>query len=553
MKSSQTTKSSGKARIKALIARELYKLKGQHRRTLTQQTQLQLASTESIHGLESSDLGTSAGDSSLSLHQNNDNSSDTSSTNVMPMSDPGEPIPSDKNEPVHKQSVLEDSSDKQAQALLEQRLLYATDPSGLPASKEFLDALHVVNMNREFFLKILQDPNTPWAYHFHHQRSSSRSGLSKSGSFPLPGRPGGRDFGPIELKGNQKEITSQSGSQGKLQYNSGLESTEDLNEQSQTETSHHFKQRGENQVAIRRFKDIKQKIKYAIRQSKKERHRITMDAILHKVPPGQGFSKDAKKQIADSPRSNYGWGHSEPALSRQISYPNKSLERYTRLFESSFNQEAKCQTSETLKLRTEDMGLPCGSEAKSLRRILSLPDFKSYFGVQNEDSFDVNVKDNTRRISSNSDEQKSLELPLGSENHVQSAAAGQSQMQLVEYSETYPVKEDQVRPTSGTDGEANVEDCDNDDVCDGTTQDTTFYQGEEIKTAKECNKNLSEPSPISGLDSNVQDDFKFQDVVCPGELLISEGAFLFQMVLPLVPSYSLDILSLNTSILMIFT
>ncbi|RVW87358.1 Protein TRM32 [Vitis vinifera] len=556
MKSSQTTKSSGKARIKALIAKDVSKRKGQHHRNSTHPTRSQLLRTESIHRLEYADRDPLAdiilNDESPSSHQNNENSSDTSTTNVMQASDPEEQFLATK---IARHVAPQESSDKPTQALSAQKLLYATEPSGVPPSKEFLDALCIINMNREFFLKIVQDPESPWAYHFHHQWARGvKSGLSKSGSFPVPGPSGGRDFGPIELKYNQNEITSHARSESKLQAGgqtqnlAEFESTEDVSEQSKfgiTDDSslglpHHFKRWSENQVAIRRFKDLKQKIKHAIRQSKKERHRIIMDAIFHKVPHGHRFSKDAKKQIADqwkepatsrnsedSPGSSYGWGHSEPALSKQTSFPSKSLEKYTQLFESSFNKEAKYQISERLKVRTEDVGLPCGSDPKSLRRILSLPDFKSYFGLQSEDSGDNYLSEmavNTVRIQSDYDEQKSLELPLGSENHVQFDAIGESKKHLVEASETYPVKQDQVRPTSATDAEVNAADWTNDDLGDVTKQDTTFYQGQGIRTTKKFNANLSEPSPISVLDSNVREDLKFQDIVSPGKLPISEDS-----------------------------
>ena len=604
MKSSQTTKSFGKAQIKALIAKDMSKRKGQHHQNSTQTRRSQLLRTESIHCSEYSDRDPLANiilnDESPSLHQNNENSSDTRTTNVMLVSDVGEPIPSnqkcecstfgalnslghgkidnDGKKPVDYQTFLEESLDKPTGALSEQKFLFAKEPPGVPPSKEFLDALRIINMNREFFLKILQDPESPWAYHFHHQQvGRTKPGLSKSGSFPVPGASCGRDFRPIELQYNHKEIISCARSEGKLQVVdcqtqnlAEFESTEHVSEQSKSGIAddpsrglaHQFKRQSANQVAIRRFKNLEQRIKYAIRQSKKERRRITMDAIFHTVPHGYRFSKEAKKPISDqwkepatsrnredNPGSSDGWGHSAPALGKQTSFPNKSLERYNQLLECSFKKEDKCQVSEGLKLRTEDAGLPCGSGLKSLRRIFSLPDSRSYFALQSPDYFDnyssempVNtVKDSTVRIQSNYDEQKSLELPLGSENHVQFEAIGQSQKHLVEAGEAYPVKQDQVRPELATYSEVHGAGWTDYESGELTTQDTTtFYQGQGSWTTK----NMSEPSSISILDSNVQDNFEFQDIVHPGKLPISEGLFLLQLFLPVVPSYSLHIVSL---------
>lgn len=612
MKSSQTTKSSGKARMKALVAKDMSKRKGQHHRNSTQTTRSQLLRTESIHRSQYLDRDPLADiildDESPCLHQNNENSSHINTKNVMLVSDPGEAIPSNQkceacstsgglNSSEHGkidnygkklvdcQTFLQESTDKPTGALSEQNFLFTEELPEVPPSKEFLDALRVISMNREFFLKILQDPESPWAYHFHYQQAGrTKSRLSKSGSFPGPGASREGDFMPIELKYNQKEITFHARSEGKLQVDSQtqnlaeFESTEYVSEQSKSGVANNsslglpnqLKRRSESRMAIKHFKDLKQKIKHAIRQSKKERRRITMDAIFHTVPHGYRFSKDAKKPISDQwkepatsrnsgdcPGSSYGWGNSAPDLGKQTLFPNNSLERYTRLFESSFNKEGKCQISERLKLRTEDAGLPSGSVPKSLRRILSLPDSKSYFSLQSEDYFDnylsempvKTVKDSTVRIQRNYDEPKSLEFPLGSED--QFDAIGQSQKHWVEASEAYPVKQDQVRPEIETDGEVSGVGWTNYDSCDLMTQDTTFNQGQGIRTTIKSNANMSEPSSISILDSNAQDDFKFQDMAHPGKLPVSEGLFLSNCFFLLFPRNPCTLYHFHVCILMI--
>ncbi|PQQ06863.1 uncharacterized protein Pyn_32990 [Prunus yedoensis var. nudiflora] len=144
-----------------------------------------------------------------------------------------------------------------------------------------------------------------------------------------------------------------------------------------------------NEMAIKRFKDLRHKIKHVIKESRKERHMITMDALLHKIPHGQKLTKELEQEIddhskdlamsvegKDSPGSSYESDHSVSSLKkkkqrhmRRASSLNASLDRYCQLYETSCSREAKGHTSERLKLRKERVDSPLQPVPKTLGRI----------------------------------------------------------------------------------------------------------------------------------------------------------------------------------------
>ncbi|XP_022743966.1 uncharacterized protein LOC111294926 [Durio zibethinus] len=190
-------------------------------------------------------------------------------------------------------------------------------------------------------------------------------------------------------------------------------------------SSQHLKQSGGNQVARKRFKHLKQNIKHAIKESKKERYRIAMDAVLHKIPHKKGFSKDLTKNILDHFKNlsrirdvfpEFSTSKRRMQYERRASSFNESMDRYTQLYESSINREAKVHISKRIQeSREEEMVLPRRSAPKSLGRILSSPELHSYF-YQREDFSDAfssdmptSVVDVTSSISSLT-EQKILDI-----------------------------------------------------------------------------------------------------------------------------------------------
>lgn len=565
--SSPATKSSMKARIKARIAEEVSKRKGQHHRSSTYPTQSQLTRTDSIHHLEPSDQDPLAEFffSILSPRiapQGDENSHATCTPDPLPPQASEEPDSSmtkcdvcntmfTVNHLGHKhtdaehgkqlaenETLLQEKLDEAKQALLEQKLKYATEharDAPLYQSKEFLDALDIVNVNKELFLKTLKDQGSPLAHPIRGRRAFNKKiGLTKSGSFPVGGVSDIRTItasGPNETNHKLKQVKSlvrEGKSEVDIQANISekLMPLIDQNRvnQANSETASpgsplQLSNGTESQVARKRFKGLKQRIKHVIRESRKEKGRITMDAVLHKIPYGRKFSKDAKKEIPDqwkedrdgkdSPATGYESDHSGPSKSslhrfRRISSFGDSLDRYCQLYESSFNKESKDQSSERLKLRTEEANAPGVRVPKSLGRILSLPDLNSYYHFRSEDSPDTSGT-----------EPKTHELP---ENRIQldTLVESESEENLIEVGQIKPVTGEQVGSTSVANTEMSMSFDDSSKLALG---DVVFHQEQEIGSDSKPAAKLAEPAPLSVSDSSLQ-----EDITTPVMFSISEDS-----------------------------
>ncbi|KAF8402908.1 hypothetical protein HHK36_011000 [Tetracentron sinense] len=610
-----TNRKSGKACMKALIAEEMSKEEDRKRRIPAIPARSRLLRTDSIHHLEPSNLdlrseiSTNVEIPRIDLHRNHANTSAVSTWDPPLLKAPEEPVACSKrcevcdtmntmndlghdqlDEPgrhlLEKHTLLRVKLDKAEQAWLKQKSINGNEIIGdvkLHQSKEFLNALEVFNVNKELFQKILQDPDSALAHHFHGlQVSKAKLGLTKSGSFPVPDPSGRRSIRSRKLKYKQMEIGSLVKREEKLEAGNSAsmlaasESSEDIYvksaalmvgntvgcipkqdqgssgsaDNSSLGSPRQLKNRGENQVVINRFKDIKQRIKHAIRESRKESQWISMDAIFHRIPYGRRFYKDMKKETVnqwkdpvmdrddkDTPRRSYQSDGIISALGKggiysikRTSSLNDSLDRYCQLFESSFSKEAKWHLSERLKVKNEDEDglLPGGHAPKSLGRILSLPDLESYCSLQSEVSHDAlcsgmptgTVVESSATIECCiSADQKPVCI---TENCGQLDALVESECEenLVEVSESRPVIEGQMGSVSDTNDEENAKldgtSCDWDDLTKGGS---TSHQEQNIRPTENDSNKLAQPSPISVLDSCFQ-----EDVTSHANFSVSEGS-----------------------------
>ncbi|KAF3449194.1 hypothetical protein FNV43_RR09922 [Rhamnella rubrinervis] len=297
---------------------------------------------------------------------------------------------------VENESAAEGKLDNIMQDMLKQPNV---DPS-FYSSKEFMDVLDLISANKELLLKILHDPRSPLAHYFHRQQAlSTKMGLTKSESFPVHGCSWGRQA---------------SGPEHNHQCSASLAKEEVIKSENQKvattssqASAQLVKNQGENQVVSKRFKDLKQKIKHVIEDSKKEeRRRISMDAILHKIPHGQTLSDQKLEEIdsqlkkpamnregKNSATSGYENSFLSPSVKRKqvrhmrrTSSLNESIDRYCQLYENTFSQEAKQHTPDNLKVRTKEAGSTIPAVPKHLARILSLPDLESYV-YQSQESY----------------------------------------------------------------------------------------------------------------------------------------------------------------------
>ncbi|KAI5325622.1 hypothetical protein L3X38_034696 [Prunus dulcis] len=578
MRQSIPTVKNVKARIKARIAGEITKKKGRHNRSSSCPARSQLKRTESMHRLEPpshldpiADMVLNEGSPRI-VHQNNKNSAVASKPESLPTTSYKEPtsgnnnygesypiVPGDRkmhdqvDENQQDHTLIQDKlDDNTMQDMLEQKLIHVkeldTDAS-LHHLKEYLEALDIINVNKELLVKILHDPGSPLAQHFHNQQAvSAKTSLSKSESFPLPGPSDRRGSEPIKLKHKHELIRSPTKEESKSKIGSqaqklagstslkyvGERSMPSINEYSedgilklnQAIADNSYSGSADNEMAIKRFKDLRHKIKHVIKESRKERHMITMDALLHKIPHGQKLTKELEQEIdnhskdlamsiedKDSPGSSYESDHSVSSLKkkkqrhmRRASSLNASLDRYCQLYETSCSREAKGHTSERLKLRKERVDSPLQPVLKTLGRIFSLPEIKSY-KYQSEESSDVfssgaptrfAVDDRASRRSS-FDEQNNLDIPIGSEIHLQLDAPVESKTEnLAEVGEL------KVASTSVANNEASDPvDSIFDDIGNLTPGNSVSYEEQNVGPRSESIINHADPFPISVPDFNV--------------------------------------------------
>ncbi|XP_059647037.1 uncharacterized protein LOC132293530 [Cornus florida] len=583
-------KRSVKSRIKALISEEVSKRKVRHRRCCSYPAQTQLTRTISIHRLEPLNLDHPVeaalnNDTPGNIHLGSEDSSAASTLDIMQSKVCEERVASNKTcelcattltmnylgqspvyesgkQPIGNHTPSCEKFNKAAQDLLEPR-----NDVSVHKSNQSLDSVGIFNREKELFLKILQDPSSPLAHHFHGRRAfNSKVGISKSVSFPLAGSSGRRSVWPSKLK-HKQETKSRAEGEEKFKFGSQaetsveLESKEDISENSvsqgadyrvnciprsclaRSESVDKFSSVSpcqlndpENKVAFKRIKNLRQKIKHAMKESKKEKYRISMDAILHKIPYGHRLSRGMKEETADFgkepamdrsskniPKSGCENHQSVTALSkgglqsiRRTSSFDESLDRYCKLFESSFNKEAKNHISERVKSRAEEIPSSDGSSPKPLGRILSLPDLRSY--LQNEESpkdmssgipIRTAVNSTLGRGNSRFDEQKTL----GSENATVLDSKEDIGSQKV--GESYLITEEKVGLTSLANDEAKAKvDWTLDRLGNLTTGESASHDEHEILH----NSKVAEPSPNSVLDSNFQ-----EDITSPANPSISEG------------------------------
>lgn len=396
--------------IKALVIEDKYKRKGRHHRSSTYPVQSNPKEKESLSEVESSDKNSSNSDDRnrvfnktvgispaigslnplylMSEESSNSDSEEFRVENNIPVDD----TDGSKSDFDEKESKKKEKSDDE-EAWFDPKMRHTKDFSendddtSPRRSKACLDALNLIHMNRNFLLKVLQDPGSPLARHFQSQQSFSSKTMTKAGSFPTHGNnredhSNGFDLvGDIDQKPTSPSIAAEHRADGIQKMNETMSklTDEDLS------GSGYARKRGKNQVVIKRFKDLRQKIKHVINENKNEKHRITMDAVLDKVPRKYGFSKDLRHDIFEHLKGNSATKNNnkaEGAKLKQIRRTSSlcgSLDRYLQLYECSFQREVKnINNSERSKAEFEESALPSKRVPKFLGRILSLPEMKSY-------------------------------------------------------------------------------------------------------------------------------------------------------------------------------
>lgn len=480
-------KSSFSAQIKAFISEEMSKKKGQHHRSSSYPLRSRLMRSDSIHHLGASHMDPLAdivldNGSPGTAELNHEYSSATSTLDSLPLFSCEDPVTSNKGyevcgtmsmgeymednqideyreQPMENQTLFEEKSENLKQNISEQKLI---DVKELNADaslhrKEFLNALDIIKVNSDLLVKILQDPGSSFARHYHNQQPySAKMGLTKCESFPSPGSSGERVSESTKQKHMQEQIFYHAKEKGKLQI--GCRSQKlvefrysgDFVEQSKPSKAE-YKADGipkskEKTVVRNRFKNLREKIKHVIQESRKVGHRIAMDAVLHTIPHGHEVSNEWKQEIVSQlkdpeingvgkgfPRSSGEGDYSVASVikgrrshMKRTSSLNDLVDRYCQLYDTSFKRESECRTFKRLKLRSAEASSPSGNTSEYLSRVLSLSDIESYIYHSRNSSQAFSSElvtrtgvDGSLSIGGSSDEEKSLRLSMDWENQWQ--------------------------------------------------------------------------------------------------------------------------------------
>ena len=302
--------------------------------------------------------------------------------------------------------------------------------------KDFLDALDVINANKNCLLEYIQDPGSPLPFHTHTQQSlNAKVRRTRSLSFPVCASSSGRqDSDPGQLINQMiDDLLIEEKEKIETQSNTTNESMNDSLEDSHLQSipsgsSHNSDQVGErdsnsssvsppvpNNVRTRHFRDLRKKMRRIIEEGRNEKHRITMDAILDKIPRGKRLTKNVKKLIHDTSKdpaingegeesSTSGFGSRLSSMSfnkRQLSPMRncslkESIGRYSQLYETCFHSETKYPKVENSRMKEEE-GNSILKTPKYFKRFLSMPNLKSYFHQNEEPSFLVSPQNSIKR------------------------------------------------------------------------------------------------------------------------------------------------------------
>ncbi|XP_074379188.1 uncharacterized protein LOC141720593 isoform X3 [Apium graveolens] len=302
-----------------------------------------------------------------------------------------------------------------------------SEGSSVQDANQIMDGRDVFGPRKDFFLKILHDPGTPLLQYLHSREAlKSKIGLTKSASFPLPG-----SVSRIVLEStnkNSKGSASNANERENSQVCHRPPNSVDVKlsrttvepsivERKEVGTSESFLRRHksfnsltpcsprglkiehENTPVVKRFKKLRSKISRAIRESRKEKQHPIMNSVIQNDNNAskvmQEETDNLQKNVDTEICTKYS-GSSGSEVDQSTSALRKdcdnhrfkrattfgySMDRYSRLFECTFDRGDRL-VSEESTLRAENVPTPGKSSKKTLERLFSLPNLRSYSTVQ---------------------------------------------------------------------------------------------------------------------------------------------------------------------------
>ncbi|KAL5073096.1 hypothetical protein RYX36_012080 [Vicia faba] len=255
--------------------------------------------------------------------------------------------------------------------------------------KHFGDGFETTNMNKKILLTFRHDPVFPLVYHFHKQQHLQRAKmtLNRSESFPFP-------YSLSKTKGIGR-LYSENKTRKPVQFVSSRTTCEQVMPSvAKAKVNGNFNMNDAviivrdvkfSSVSAKGQNSLKQKIEHVTGESGKEKIRVAMDSVIHKLPQGQRISDELKNEILKK--------LTDPITKREVQHKSfirrtvssirrtvslqEPLESYCKTLENSFKTVARTSHSEKLKLEKQKAHSPLRMLIP-LQRILSLPDLQSF-------------------------------------------------------------------------------------------------------------------------------------------------------------------------------
>ncbi|MBA0807287.1 hypothetical protein Gohar_023101 [Gossypium harknessii] len=427
-KTGSTNKRSSEAPTKGLTSKERAKEENHDKQWIVgHSTGSQLQQADSTHHLEPSSFGLGWMNPIILVRKRGETSGTSSAKSKNPDADKHfEHIQnSEKHDKIGARTLV---NQKPKSKKLSEQVSYN--------QVEGVDVLEIFKVNNDLFLDILQDPDVGISQHFPGKQTPKAVKLTKSGSFPIPGSPRAGYLRSSTLEHKKKEVWSfQKGekpvagtqlSKSRAIMRTGDQSQNNVKEEASSSSSQGSDSQRWNHLVMNRLKDIKQRIKQALKERKKTNNRTKVDGLTLQVSSRdtlstseRDMSKSSEKAVIGSCIENNAADHdvSNDRLKRitRTKSINESLDRYTQLFQQSVSKETKLHHSRSLKLSHEDRIPSIGNAPKFFRRISSLSELESFCSLLYEVSSELpinNIQDHEAdKKTDPHNEQKSISSP----------------------------------------------------------------------------------------------------------------------------------------------
>ncbi|XP_038979646.1 uncharacterized protein LOC103717439 [Phoenix dactylifera] len=345
-----------------------------------------------------------------------------------------------------KKSILQKALGRVAEAILNQKLVETKQLTGNRAAQaeEFINALEMLNLDKELVLKLLQDPNSLLLKHIQdlqntqiEKQSKLEPGQNLKGIELLEEEIG--SLGQCEESVNNKAFHKQSKHFFRRKDKSkgtgppeGNVSSQDSNRivvlkpspariqnpsivisSSSSAQPHHSlncKEHGQGMTSHFSLKEIKRRLRHVIGENKKDCHLTSIDGVLPKSPNRSKASGDTGKQItnlasktsrstADSSQSSAIFKKTDKKIGDKECQLNVESDLAPPRVGSLFYEEAKKHLIEILHIGDHINNLPSRHGSNSLGRILNLPEYASSPGFSPTSNKELDLSPKQTRLS----------------------------------------------------------------------------------------------------------------------------------------------------------